>query len=116
MTPLGTNSIQPFIIAPQQFTTVNLSSTGVAVGGVPGYNIFVISLQIVVSANLTVQWESSTGPTNVSGPQAFAQNGGIVLPANPYGWFRTAAEGDSLNLAITGVGQVGGSVTYCLIS
>jgi hypothetical protein len=94
-----------------QFAVINASSSGVVIAGVPGLRIRVIAMDLVTNNAVTIQWQTSTGPATISGPQSFAANGGIVRPFNQAGWFQTLV-GDSLNITLSGGATVGGNITY----
>lgn len=97
-----------------QYAVINASATGVIIPAVAGQMIRVIAMDVVVSAAMTIEWQTSTGPTIISGPQSFAANGGIVRPFNQAGWFQTQA-GDSLEINISGSGAAGGNITYVIL-
>jgi len=96
------------------YKPVDQSTSGTVVVGVPGKRIVVISASIIVSANVILQWFTSTGLVELTGPQSITQTGGYILPFNAGGWFQTAF-GDSLVLMFTPGGvQIGGCVSYVL--
>lgn len=97
-----------------QFAAINASATGTIVAAVPGKSIRVLSMDMVASAALTVKWQSHATPTDISGPQAYAANGGIVRPLNQLGWFQTL-QGEALDINIAGAGTVGGNLTYAAV-
>ena len=94
-----------------QFAVINVSSSQVVIPAVPGQLIRVIAMDLVTNNAVTIQWQTSSGPTTISGPQAFAANGGIVRTFNQAGWFQTLV-GDSLNITLSGGATVGGNITY----
>jgi hypothetical protein len=95
------------------YKPVDTSTTGTIVVGVAGKRIVVISASIIVSANVTLQWQTSTGLAELTGPQAISPTGGYILPANFGGWFQTAF-GDSLVLNLNPNTQIGGCISYVL--
>jgi hypothetical protein len=90
------------------------SSTTIVLGRL-NQQIVLISASIIVSTNTAVQWYSSTGPTELSGPQSITATGGYILPYNAGGWLQTAI-GDSLILTITPNVQIGGMISYVWIN
>jgi hypothetical protein len=95
------------------YKPVDASTSGTVVVGVAGKRIVVISASIIVSANVTLQWFTSTGLVELTGPQSITTTGGYILPANFGGWFETAF-GDSLVLNISPSMPVGGCISYVL--
>jgi len=93
------------------FKPIDLPSNGTAVLGVAGKRIILLSAFLTVTANTTLQWFTSTGPTELTGPHAITATGGYVMPFNAGGWFGTNS-GDSL-LLNTGA-AVGGCLSYTL--
>lgn len=73
--------------------------------------IRVLSMAFVVAAAVTVRFESGAGGTALTGQMQFAANGGISLPANPFGWFETAS-GVALNMELSGATSVDGMLVY----
>ena len=96
------------------YEPVELSASGTLVFGVPGRKIVVLSVWLVASTTNNVKFQTSTGPTDLSGPSYCAQNGGIVLPFNAGGWFETAI-GDSLLINLSASNGIGGSISYALV-
>lgn len=94
-----------------QFAVINASASGTVISAISGLIIRVIAMDLVTNNAVTIQWQTSTGPATISGPQSFAANGGIVRPFNQAGWFQTLA-GDSLNITLSGGATVGGNITY----
>ena len=76
-----------------------------------GARIRVTSVCLVAAAAVTVRFESGTGGTALTGQMQLAANGGFVLPHNPDGWFETA-EGELLNLELSGATSVDGVLNY----
>ena len=97
------------------YTDISTGSTSTTlVNSVTGKSIVVLSVSLVCNSVVSATFQSSTGPTAIGGPYYCAANGGIVLPHNIGGWFKTAA-GDSLKLALSGSVNVGGSLSYTLV-
>jgi len=95
------------------YKPVDMASTGTVVVGVVGKRIVLISASIIVSANVTLTWQTSTGLVELTGPQSITTTGGYILPANFGGWFQTAF-GDSLVLNMSPNVPVGGCISYVL--
>ena len=81
------------------------------VAAVPGKTIRIISAYLVVGGAVNINWQSHTTTSDADGVQDFAQNGGIVLPFNPIGWFDTV-QGEALDINTSNGAQVGGNLTY----
>jgi hypothetical protein len=105
---------QPEIPLGIYYAVVNFGSTSTVVIGVPNRQINLISASIIVSAAVTLTWQTSTGSVNLSGPQAISPTGGYILPFNAGGWLQTAL-GDSLILNISPNTAIGGMISYVLI-
>jgi hypothetical protein len=96
------------------FTPIEVSATGTLVFGVVGRRILVLSCWFVASATVNVKCQTSSGPTDISGPAYCVTNGGVVLPFNAGGWFSTLV-GDSLILNLSSGVPIGGSLSYALV-
>lgn len=94
-----------------QYAVINTGTTATVIAGTPGFIIRVISMDLVSSNAAVISWQSVQSTTQISGPQSFAQNGGIVRPFNQAGWFQTNV-GEDLGIVISGGGTVGGDITY----
>lgn len=77
--------------------------------------IVVVSLFIVVTTAVTVQFKTSTGAVAVTGAMPFGANGGISLPYNEHGWFRTAT-GDDLTMTLGSGVAVAGGIQYVAVN
>jgi len=95
------------------FKPVDMGVSGTVVIGVANKRIVLISASIIVSANTSLQWQTSTGPLELSGPQSITATGGYILPFNAGGWTSTLF-GDSLLLTISPSVAIGGMISYCL--
>jgi len=93
------------------YKPIDLPANGTAVLGVAGKRIVLISAFLTVSANTTLQWFTSSGPVELTGPHTITATGGYVMPFNAGGWFQTLV-GDSL-LLNTGA-ALGGCLSYAL--
>lgn len=71
--------------------------------------IVVHAVAVVSAGANTVKFKSAT--TVISGDMALAANGGFVLPYNPEGWFRTAAN-EALNFTTSAAVACGCTVVY----
>lgn len=94
---------------PVKYAVINLADTGDIVAAVTGKKIRLVSLFFVASAAVTLTLRSTT--TALSGAMAFAQNGGLMLPVNQFGWVQTA-KGGALNLLMGSAVQVSGAANY----
>lgn len=94
---------------------INASSSGnnTVVAAVAGKRIVVLYVKLIVSAAITVTWESSGG-TVIDGPFSLALNGGYVEPFATCGHFSTLV-GEGLVLNLGSGNQVGGNLLYSLI-
>ena len=110
---LDTTALTP-LFAPISATTTG-DNTIVAASA--GFQIRVLALFLVASADDTdVRFESAAAGTALTGAVPLLESTGFVLPFNPVGWFQTDTTGDELlNMEITGVGDVFGSLTYILV-
>lgn len=88
------------------------SGANTVVAAVPGCRIRVHNAQFVATGAVTVTWKSNT--TALSGAQAIAANGGIVLPESNLGWFETGV-GEALVMDLGGAVVVGGTLAYSLV-
>jgi len=95
------------------YKPIDQTGNATAVLGVVGKRIVLISAFLTVSANTTLQWFTSTGPTELTGPHAITITGGYVMPFNAGGWFETAF-GDSLLLNVIPGTPIGGCLSYLL--
>lgn len=80
-----------------------------------GNIILVHQVFLVASAAVTVRFESGTGGTALTGQMQLSANGGFVLPFNPVGWFKTAAN-TLLNLELSGAVSVDGVLGYTVVT
>jgi hypothetical protein len=62
----------------------------------------------------TFMFESSGG-TTLSGPMAFAENGGVASPYNQLGQISPTPSGEGLVLYLAGGANAAGHLTYLLI-
>lgn len=101
----GTTTLTP------KFAVVSASAAGdnTVVAAVASKKIRVISYVLVAAGAVTAKWRSGT--TDISGPLAFAANGGAAPGYNPFGFFETAS-GAALNLNLSAAVTVGGHITY----
>lgn len=99
-----------------QYAAVDVAASGdnTIVAAVAGKKIRVISVFLVAAGSLTARFESGAGGTAKTGQMNLAATGGIVLPANQFGWFETAA-GQLLNLELSAATSVDGGLTYILV-
>ncbi len=102
----GTSALTP------KFAAINASEAGdtAVVALVASKRIRMIRYSLVCGGAVTVTWKSSTAGA-ISGPMAFAANGGISEPEAPRGICQTAV-GEALVLNLGGAVAVGGWLTY----
>jgi hypothetical protein len=74
--------------------------------------IRVVAMDMIASAAVSVQFQSAAN--NISALQAFAANGGKVLPFNEHGWFETNA-GEALNVNLSAANAVGINFSYIVL-
>ncbi len=96
------------------YAPVQMSGSGTVVFGVTGERIVLISANLIASAAVNIKWQTSTGPTDLSGFAYLAQNGGYILPFNAGGWLQTAV-GDSLLLNFGSAIAVGDCISYITV-
>jgi hypothetical protein len=91
--------------------TGNASATIVA--GTAGFKIRVMGIVLTITTATTLNLEDTTAgtPVELVGPMPAADNGGFVLPFNPYGWGETAA-GKGLVLTLGSGSVYGGVLCY----
>lgn len=87
------------------------SGTNPVIAAVSGKSIRVMCYTVVAAADVTITWKS--GSTAISGAMDLPAKGG-ASPASPLGMMQTA-EGEALNLTLSGAVQVSGHVGYILI-
>lgn len=94
-----------------KFASIAAANSGdnLIIAGVAKRKLRVLSAYFVCANTVSAKFRSNT--TDINGLQSFAQNSGIVLPFNHVGWFETA-EGEALNLNLSGAVTVGGAITY----
>ena len=90
---------------------ISLSASGIVVAAVTNKKICVYSVKLVASAACTVKF-SSNGSTDLEGAQSLSANGGFTETVQPPDYLFETADGESLNLIITGSTNVGGRVSY----
>ena len=70
--------------------------------------IVVVALSLALGATAgTIQFQSGTGPTNITGAQAFAINGGMTMVGNIHVPVLFAGQGEKLTIVTTGSGANG---------
>lgn len=73
--------------------------------------IRVISVSLLASGNVDIQWKSAAGV--ITGVYPVPRRGGYVLPENQSGWFETDIN-EALVLNMSAAVTLGGSLTYIL--
>jgi hypothetical protein len=107
------NLYRPEIPTGILYAPIALAASGTAVVGVLGRAIVLLSASIIASNQVNVKWQTSTGPTDLSGYAYIAQYGGYILPFNAGGWCQTNP-GDSLLLNLSSGIPIGGMISYLL--
>jgi hypothetical protein len=79
------------------------------VPAIEGRSIKVLAMAVITTLANSVYFLSDM--TRVSATMPLADNGGFVLPYNPYGWFKTE-EGEGLNVWLTEATQTGILIQY----
>lgn len=77
-----------------------------------GWGIRVTSMVLLARAANQLKWQSNT--TAITGTEAYAANGGVVLPPNHDGWFVTAP-GEALTINATVADLVGVTINYTYV-
>lgn len=78
---------------------------------VAGQRIYIVGAFIDVDAAGTLQFNSGTGPTAISGAIPIAANGGFVLPADVDNPWNFTAVGEKLGI-LTATGKAKGWLLY----
>lgn len=106
----GSPLFAPVVASTTGTTTVVSFAT---VANAAGKKLRVMAANVIANATCNVKWQSSTGPTDLTGLAYLTANGGYILPYNPLGWFQANA-GDDLVINLSGNIPVGGHITYIL--
>jgi hypothetical protein len=95
--------------------TIAISSSGVIIPAVPGFQIVVVGCALVARVATDVKFQSN-GTTDLMGAIPLAATAGFVLPSSTlqYAWMKTNI-GESLNLNMTNPTDIGGVIIYDLI-
>ncbi len=96
-----------------KYAVINPPATATAntiVAAVTGKKIVVLSYTLVAAGAITVTWRSDA--TLISGPLAFAANGGTAPATTPEAPLLETAAGQALILLNSAAVQVGGHLTY----
>lgn len=88
-----------------------IAATATVVAAVPGKRIKVAAVKLITDGDTGVYWRSST-TTPLEGQQVLAPNGGYTESLPPPNFLFATAQGESLDLNISGYGTVAGRVTY----
>lgn len=80
-----------------------------------GNIICVHAVALMAAGTTTVRFESGTGGAAKTGTFPLIANVGFVLPFNPVGWFKTAAD-TLLNLELSAAIMVSGVLVYTVIT
>lgn len=88
-----------------------IAGTATVVAAVPGKRIKVAAVKLITDGDVGVYWRSSV-TTPLEGQQVLAPNGGYTESLPPPNFLFATAQGESLDLVISGYGTVAGRVTY----
>ena len=91
--------------------SISLSATGTVIPAVASKRIKVFACKVVCGAALSLNWRDGAN-LNLEGVQALPLNGGYAESVNPPAFLFGTTAGNSLDLVITGVGSVGGRLSY----
>jgi len=105
------NNQAVFLPAHYKSAPIALNATGTVVAAVPGKRIKVFAIKLVVSANMTVAFRDG-GSTAIEGNQVLIANSGFVENVDPPAFLFGTSVGNSLDMVVSGVGAVGGRVSY----
>jgi len=94
-----------------KFAVISESSSGdnEVVPAVSGRMILVLNYTVMSNGTVSIKWRSAT--TDISGLLPLIANVGASPAFSPVGHFRTA-EGEALNLNLSGAVAVGGHLAY----
>ena len=101
-----------YTIVQRGFVNPATSGNTLAVAGVAGSKIRVLSAMAIAGAAVAVKFQSNV--TDISAVFPLAQNGGFVMPRNQDGWMDTLV-GDPLNVNLSITAPVGVQFTYVVI-
>lgn len=88
------------------------SASATIVAAAAGFKIRIMGIVLTITTATTLNLEDTTGtPVELVGPMPVADNGGFVLPFNPYGWGDTAV-GKGLVLTLGAGSTYGGVLCY----
>lgn len=105
----GTTSV------PVQYAVINASSSGAntIITGTAAKKIYVLSFRLNAAGAVNAQFQSQTGPTNISGLYRFSAAGaGQGRSFSPVGHFATTANADNLILNLSAAVEVDGEIAY----
>lgn len=89
----------------------NTSGASELIAAVASKRIVVRALFLVADGAVDVKFQSDGTPTDITGLVYCAENGGIVLPYQASGWFRTIS-GEALDINLSAAVAVGGAIVY----
>lgn len=108
---MASRSVMDIPNYPVKSASLDASSLGSSqvVAATPGRSINVLSVALITTLANSVKFLSAA--SQISPTMPLANNGGFVLPYNPYGWFKTV-EGEALNINLSVGTAIGVIVTY----
>jgi hypothetical protein len=106
----GTTALTP------QFAAITANTTGATtvVAAVGGKQIRVTQVILISNGSVNVKFQTSTGPTDLTGLLYLASNTGFAPGYDPTGHFQTVT-GDALNINLSSNVAVGGWIKYILV-
>lgn len=104
-------SINDKLVTFTAYANPSTATDTAVVAAVPNHKIVVHAVFTVAASANSVLFKS--GPTAITGTSALAANGGLVLPFNENGWFKTGA-GEPLNFTTSAAVATGVTVVYSL--
>lgn len=101
--PTIADAFAPLVASASGATTI--------VAAVASKIIVVRAIYITVNAAVNFKFQSHVTPTDLTGLTYAAANGGLVLPYNAAGWFKTIS-GQALDINLSAAVAVGGTIVY----
>lgn len=93
--------------------SANTSGDTTVISAVPGKAIRVMLMAYVCHAAVVLTWKSGTSGA-ITGPESYADHGGLQSPYCEYGVMQTGV-GESLVINLSDAVSVGGKLTYVLV-
>lgn len=106
---MATRSVNDKLVTKTAVVNPSTATDTAVVAAISGKVIKVHAVTIVTTLANSVSFKSAT--TAISAVSPLAANGGMVLPFNENGWFKTVA-GEALNFTTTAATACGCTVVY----